>query len=254
MADNRSPMRMPEWITKRFQEYDFFPDFIAAVIRQWQSLIWGETVIAAIFVAVYALSSPPKWVLGIWLVIAMLIACYFAWRVDHVRLMRKFDVNELQIKHAVSADRSRSIWIQIIVNCLTDAPIENCHGHLLRVLHKFPADSGLDDSQWAETEMNESLKLNWSLTDVSSRLIPGVPARLNVFSIHEFHIGFFQPDVMPKPLYMFQAMSQQGRYRFELRISGTDCEPIDVAVEAERGDVWDKPIVKLIMRGEDEVK
>src|SRR5205807_1142570 len=106
------------------------------------------------------------------------------------------------------------------------------------------------DSQWHETEINEPLRLNWSLTDWSDRLVPGVRARLNVFSVHESHQYLWEPDVNPKPNYMFQEMSQDGSYRFEIRITGTDCEPVDIAVEGERGESWDKPILKLIKLGD----
>jgi len=233
---------------------NLLPDYFVALYEQWHTILWCAAPPSVAFFLWWSLGNPPSWITALWFAIVLFFAGYMVWQADHVRLVPKFSVPQFHIQHTPNLvdgrSTARSIWIQIEPECLTDAPVEECQGRIIRVLHKWPADSGIGDGGWEATEVNEPQALSWSLTGYAPiTLYPGVPQRLNIFWIHSDARQLLQPCVESVPLRAIEVLSQQGSFRFEVQLRGKDCTPVSVAVECERGNPWDKPNIKLITLG-----
>jgi hypothetical protein len=137
----------------------------------------------------------------------------------------------------------RSVWGQLRLRCLTDAPIEECAGHL-REVRRWSSES----QEWEETEMNESLRLGWSNGDAIHSPItlePENERRLNMFYIHSSrHIII--PTVYPLPVRWERVFDFDETLRFDITVRGKGCAPVNVLVQVRRGDPWDHPVVILL--------
>jgi hypothetical protein len=238
---------MPEWLLNWAKRYQLIPAYITALIRFWQTFLWGESVLAAGMIVYMAFFHPPAWVVATYFFFVMFVAGYLVWRADHARLLpqiaiKKFHLQRTPIHYMDQLTRMTAdcIYVQLEPSCLTDAPVEECRGHLLRVLHR------VDNGEWELTEMNEPCPMEWSHGDGSPvTLHPGVPRRLNVFRV-DSKDKIIIPLVIPLPLRAMRVFSQDGQFRFEIKLTAKDCQAVNVAIECERGETWDHPKVELI--------
>jgi hypothetical protein len=97
---------------------------------------------------------PPRWAVVGWFIFVLFLAGYYVWRANHIRMIPKFKI--LDVVHcqetATEQPEEMKLYVQIVPQCLTDAAVEKCRGHLLRV-HKRHTDDG----EWILTQMNEPL-------------------------------------------------------------------------------------------------
>jgi hypothetical protein len=246
------------WFLPHFRKFDLLPDYFRAIALQWQSILWGGSVIAVLFVILAAILSLPKWTIAVYFVAVLFVAGYYVWRADHIRLTPKLRVSEVAVKPATDTDElgkrcGQSIWVQLVPECLTEAAVERCEAHLIRVLHRYAPDSGIGDGRWDETEMDEPVPLGWSLVGFGPvTLHPGVPQRLNVCTLNDRERRFIRPCINPLPNHAFDVFTRSGQFRFVIRLTARDCAPVEVLLDFERGkDCWDKPSVELVTkRGE----
>jgi len=192
--------------------------------------------------------SPSKVLLLSYLLAVVFMAGYYLWRADHVRLMPKFKVEDVYIQPARN-ETGRSVWVQLGPKCLTEAPVEECSGRLLCILHKWPANSGIGNGEWEETSINEVQELGWSLEEGTAiTLYPGAEKRLNVFWLYSELPSKTtpQPCVNGVPHSAWEVLTQQGSFRFEVQLTAKDCKAQRVAVEYEPGENWDKPKINIV--------
>jgi len=198
-----------------------------------------------------ALGHPPRWLWAVYFVSVMFIAGYYAWRADHLRLMPKLRVSEffiLKTPNMTNTGRpsGESVWIQILPKPITDAPVSDCQGHLLRV-RCLNRNTG----KWETTAFNEPLPLGWSMAGHLPRTLhPGVDQRLNIFWVWSMEPKQFKPCVEIMPLRAVNIFDPKDRFRFDVRITAKDTEPLDVTLEAAYTDEWDKPELKLLSSGQ----
>ena len=160
------------------------------------------------------------------------------------RLVPKFAVKQYEILPTpttqVNVNRT---YVQVVPKCLTDAPVHGCQGHLLRVYRK----SG-DEENWQPTAMKEPLALGWSTKDTSPlTLQPGIDQRLNVCFRDNHPTAKLIPATSDfTPLLWGTIPNPAGIFRFEIRVTASDCPSVDISVDVtfDRCE-WDKPIVKL---------
>lgn len=126
------------------------------------------------FLIWWALGAPTNHALIVVFVTAMFMAGYYAWRADHMRLQPKFKVERViaQITET-EASGTTAMYLQVLPECLTDAPVKECHGRLLLV-------SQLNGhGEWVPTQMNSPLKLGWDYYGYEPLTIePGIGQRL----------------------------------------------------------------------------
>jgi hypothetical protein len=232
------------WLKTRVETFFLLPEYGKATARQWMNILFGETVVGAIFLIWWAISNPKNPPLILIFVAAMLVAGYFAWRADHVRLMPKLAVQDVCIQETPTNTKERRVFVQILPKCLTDAPVRKCQGHLLRVYRQLG-----NDPAWELTEMNEPLDLEWSYYGNTPRdLQPKIDQRLNICFWSDKYDGKYNimhPAVFPVPQLASSVFLHVGPFKFDVRITAEDCAPVDLAVVVAMTDSWNKPIVEL---------
>jgi hypothetical protein len=202
---------------------------------------WGAGVIGVICTALTLYYAPSRWILGWVVAFVFLIAGYYTWRPLHVRLTPKFKVDKItaQLTPTNIVDDEK-IYLQVVPECLSDAPVEGCHGTLLLVSTWNPATN-----RWIPTQMNAPLKLGWDYYGHDPlTLEPGIPQRLCVCFWGRGTA--IMPTVHPLPskwLYMLGP----GPFKFDIRMRAKDCSPVDFSVTVNLlGRKWDDPEYELI--------
>jgi hypothetical protein len=220
-----------------FRTSEFLPEYLQAIAKEWTNILFGESILAVIFLLWWALGSPP---LGLIFTSGFILAGYFAWLGTHddlmecrARLSPKFRVRQTIVQPTPTnfANESR-VYVQIIPECLTDAPVSECRGTLLRVLR-------MEGSEWVLTAADEPLELTWSISDSTlPRMInPGILTRLNLVWVSNLQqqINLAADRIPFRFLGVFQ---RQEIFRFDVRFTASDCAPVDVSVAVEVGQQW----------------
>ncbi|MGA7380739.1 MAG: hypothetical protein WBX03_07795, partial [Terriglobales bacterium] len=207
-------------------------------------MFWGPTVFGIIF-SIATLCYPP---LKLWFLTYLLTLFfttgYFLWKGDYVRLQPRFRVSKIIAQRTeTEASDVTSIFLQVLPECLTDAPVEDCHARLLLVSR--PDGYG----KWIPTEMNSPLKLGWDYHDYEPLTIePGIGQRLNV-CWWDNHATAIIPTVNPMPS-KWRTIIGPGPFKFDIRMTGKDCAPVDFSVTINLlGRKWDDPEYALIQGG-----
>jgi hypothetical protein len=231
-----------------FKTFDLLPGYFKAVYVQWHEVLWGATVPAVIFFLWWSIGLPPtKAVVG-WFVCALFLAGYYLWRADHVRLMPKFAVRGVKYQPTPTMNpktgqhTGTSVYVQLLLKCLTEASVEDCAGHL-KAIHRWSEEK----QKWEETDLNESVRLGWSHGDERHSPItlePDIERRLNVFFVHSSQ-NLIVPIVYPLPLRWESVFNVDDTFRFDITVRGKDCGPVNLFMHVKCGDTWDKPLTEL---------
>jgi len=136
-----------------------------------------------------------------------------------------------------------NIFLQVLPECMTDAPVLECRARLLLVSQK----NGY--GKWVPTEMNSPLKLGWDYYGYDPLTIePGIGQRLNICWWDNRFTGIV-PTVDPMPS-KWRRIIGPGPFKFDVRMSAKDCSPIDFSVTINLlGRKWDDPEYELIQGG-----
>jgi len=153
-------------------------EYWAAVRNHAWEILWGAGVIGIPLTILTLYYAPARWLLGFAVAWAILVAGYYAWRSDHLRLIPSLEVRKL-FKQPNPTPVGSSIFIQIEPRCLTESPVYECEGKLVKV------DIWKTD-HWEESEWNEPAILGWSQEKEYKPITiePGIPRRLNIFFVH----------------------------------------------------------------------
>jgi hypothetical protein len=234
--------RIRTWLRARLEAFALLPEYGKATAKQWMNILFGETVLGVIFLIWWALANPKNPPLILIFVAAVIIAGYFVWRADHIRLIPKFAVTELVIQPTETEANSMNLFLQIIPECLNDAPVYECRGQLLRVCKRHS-----DSDEWVVTGMNAPLFLGWDYYGIIPfTLEPGIKRRLNVCWWNDSAM-FIIPAVEPLPSKFKTVFNSTGTFKFDIRLTARDCLPVDVSVTVNLdARLWDKPTVSLI--------
>lgn len=226
------------WLGRQFQKFEQFPAYGNAISKEWMSILFGEGVLAVIFLIWWALGTPP---LVLIFVAAVLVAGYYAWRAIYVNSIPKFAVRRFLVTETptIYSGEMRK-YVHLVPECLTDAPVHECQGFLLRVLKK-------SEEKWIATAADEPLDLTWSIQDRAEprTLQPGVLTRLNLLYISNYHCRL-SPCTPHLPYRFTPVFDTAGAFRFDVRFTARDCPPVDVAVEIHTVEAQDTISVQLL--------
>jgi hypothetical protein len=216
-----------------FRTLRLVPQYLGAIAKEWTNLLFGEGVLAVVFLIWWALGSPP---LVLIFLSAALVAGYYAWRPLYLRLTPKLKLEQIQVTPTPSTG-DPMVVIHVIPECLTDVPVEACRGHLLRVWRG-------KGNVWEPTAMDEPLDLNWSIYDDPNPrpLFPGVPTRLNLCGMSRRGIGLMSSRLLMRWGDIF---SEGIVFRFDVRVTANDCPPVDAFVTVGKGPAWNQPRVSI---------
>lgn len=223
------------------------PDYFRAIAKQFNNILFGETLVGIVFLLWWALAGPSNTKLIVVFVVAVLVAGYYAWRADHVRLIPRFRIEGFHLQPTPTLDPStqkswKTLYVQIQPRCCSELPITGCSGHLLRV------DMWVV-GQWTNTGMNEALLLEWSNgSDKPITLYPGAENRLNVFLVHEINsiVNPCVPHGLPlRAVDAFRDAQKGDKFRFDVKITAENSVSVDASLEATLSDHPLHPSVEL---------
>jgi hypothetical protein len=225
-------------------DWRFIREYWLAVWNHAWEIFWGAGLIGVAF-TIYTLYYSPPWALLGWAVaLGFLVAGYAAWRSDHVRLIPKFSVMTLCPPNETDTNvpSVTNLFVQIIPECLTDAPVHGCRARLLQVSKRFE-----ESENWRVTSMDSPLFLDWDY--YGSReftLESGIRQRLNVCRWSN-QLRMIIPCVDPLPSKFRNIFNDFETFKFDIRFTATDCEPVDVSVFVSlRNRQWNNPQISLI--------
>jgi hypothetical protein len=249
--EKRSQFR--DWTKARRRDLSltFLPEYFTKVATTWQGILWGGGVIFVAWGINFMVSSQRSWITWTAILTALLMAGYYVWREDYIRLIPKLTVLD-KIEYHLSPtqpDGGMSVWIQLLPKCLTEADIEECLAWLreVRVWSQ-------EDQKWKSTHMNQTLPLGWSFADEKHSPITlqsGNEKRLNVLMVHSSN-KIIIPQTFPKPLVWTTSIyNNTDTFLLDITIRGKNCPPVDRYMTVKVGAEWDKPIVKFISKPDD---
>jgi hypothetical protein len=208
-------------------------DYWRAVREHAWETFWGAGVLGVVFTA-YTLYYPPARPYIPWAVAwAILVAGYFIWRADHVRLLPKMTLGPLDTalyaRTGVANQKRR--YVQVIVACATEGPLEICRGQLLRI-------SEWVDGKWEATHISETLDLLWSYVDEPTVTVEhGAPRRLDLLFVENTSRDIVLWTRMR--IKLASASAPTARFKFDVRVAAKDCPPKYISIKVTFGDHWD---------------
>ena len=235
--------RLYRWFLKRIRELDLLPEYFEAVGHHWQNVLWGASMPFVAWGLWTLLGNPPHWVNVMAVLVGVFLAAYYVWRTDHERFLPRLDIannpriQATPVMTSMGYDtHEQLVYLQIVRKCVTDSPVNQCQGYLLRV-------STVVEEEWEETALNETLPLEWSLRkEPALTLYPGIEQRLNVcFWGSEKGIT---PATTTLPLRWHSIVNCSGIFKFDIRVISADSAPVDafVVVTLDNRE-WGDPLV-----------
>jgi hypothetical protein len=227
-----------KFLKAHYRGYDFLPDYIRSIKYAGWDVIWAPLLPSLLYWLLWFRPNPPSWWItlfyAVWVVI---VAGYFLWRPNHIRLIPKLGVGEVSMVYTGTGvpDHKRR-YVQVLIKCETEAPIENCRGQLRRI-SKWTHDSDGNDGKWETTHINETLDLLWSFVDEPTLTLEhGAPRRLNIFFVENTSRNM----VIWTRMRVGLASAPSDRFKFDIRVAGDECTPKYFSVEVAIGDQWNE--------------
>ncbi len=219
------------WLKSRAKTFGFILEYFKAMRRQFVDVFWGAGVPFLAY-AIYSLfASPPGWVNWVAIFLAEFLAGYFLWRSYHVRLIPKLAPGSIETMYSNPKGPSvaeKRLYCQVVVNCATECPLQNCRGKLLGA-SKWSGD------KWEPTRIVESMDLLWSFVDGPTLLLEhGAAQRLNVFYVENTSKNLFTWTRIPVRL----AYSAADILRFHVRVVADNCPAAYIYIKVKFGDLW----------------
>jgi len=161
------------------RSFNLFRDYLQAAGQHWQQVLGGASVPFLIWGIWFIVGNPPAWINWTVVLVALLIAGYYVWRADHVRLIPKLKIGGTRFQDTPVTFGGMVVdhrtFVQLVPECLTESPVYECVGYLQRV------DKRVGQDQWEETALDRNLVLNWG--DDKVELHPKSEKPLNLFFI-----------------------------------------------------------------------
>ena len=228
------------WLVKRLRTFDYLWDYITAFYTSFLDIVWGELVVGILWAVpflawglVTQFVSIPSWLNWTAIFAAFLVAGYYVWRVDHMRLQPKLEVGKVtpqrwehQLGKAVAyyffvINKSAAISINEIEVRLVEIepPVQNTHWIPAHLFQKNDNEPG---------PRKTTFKLNPG-DEKAIDLVAGIEGN-NTIEVRHI-VDNISHDI------------PTGTYRFKVRITAENTLPVFV---------WFRVETKLNHRGESE--
>lgn len=246
---------MSSWLKRLFSKYDLLGEYFATLRTTWIDVAFGAGIPALIFLIFWSLGTDiPRWAIVLFFFWAFFTAGYHNWRVDYVRLIPKLELGGIrviktpttQIIGPVTRPGPDRVLAQILVKALTEVPIENCRGQLLRVWKWSDKAKG-----WKKTDVDEPQDLLWSIVDNPVRTIE-VDRQLNLFHIDDLPQLAIVPEVQSLPNRMaavFTGSEASAVFKFDISVTGKDSPRVETSFTVQMGTNWDAPNIARLHSG-----
>jgi hypothetical protein len=166
-------------LLQRLKTFSLFWEYLRAASQHWQEILGGTSLPLLIWTVWFVVGNPPTWINWTVVLLTVLIAGYFVWRADHIRLMPKLKISgttfqDTPVTRSGVIDDRRT-FVQLLPECLTESPVYECVAYLQRI------ERQIGENQWEEIALDKNLVLGWSEEKVE--LHPEAEKPLNVFFI-----------------------------------------------------------------------
>lgn len=221
---------------RRFKEglqWDLLRDYWRTIREHAWETLWGTSVVGIAFVFYTLYRAPSLRFLG-WVVAwIILVAGYNAWRPYHLRLTPKLEIASVHtVETPTNTPPVRRKFVQALVKCAAEIPLDNCRAQLLRV-YKWA------NGEWQPTAFDESVDLLWSNIDMPSvTLEPGNDRRFNLFFVDNSTriISVFAERISMR---MSLISTPSDIFKFDVRVSANNAPPKYISVKVTFQQNWD---------------
>jgi hypothetical protein len=203
-----------------------FGVYLRAVADHWNEYFWDAFAPISPIVFWWMFGSPPVWLVALAVVWALLVAGYYTWRTDHLRLMPKLGLGnpswQIHVANTDTGDPAR--FIQLVPICLSEERVEDCMAHLQRIM-RWDNTTNV----WVPTQFDHAVPLRWSFSDAKPHeLRPGVHERINLLWVdRDYRQGL---ETVPRSLAEVNAL--QGEYhRYDIRLTAANSPAVDVSLK-----------------------
>jgi hypothetical protein len=164
-------------IWQRLRIFNLFREYLRAIGQHWQEILGSASVPLLIWTVWFIVGNPPSWINWTFIVLTMLVAGYFVWRADHIRLIPKLKIAGTGFQDTPVVCDGRVVdhrtFVQLLPECLTESPVYECVGYLQRI------EKRVGQNEWEAIALDRNLVLGWS--EENLELHPRVEKPLNVF-------------------------------------------------------------------------
>jgi hypothetical protein len=239
------------WATVRAATLDLLSTYFAEIRKRWVDIFWGASLPFLALVLWWCLGQPPMWLTITVIAWGFLIAGYYAWREDHLRLIPTirltFENREPFVQTTPTQIRGHPlappgsgpdrVYIRVFPQCSTR--VRDCTPYLLAIYRE-------ENGAWVPTPMNEPCLLTWANRPPVERLDiePGIGPYVDVCYIEQGS-DQINPCMLVRPARTLNAFHRLSTYRFDVKVTNGD--PIHLCVRGMRaGQRWDRPEVEIV--------
>lgn len=234
LKNNGAWSKIPGWIGS----FRYFPAYLKAICREWQAILWGESILGAIITTIsFLVGNTPLFVI---FSIAVVLAGFYAWCAEYRKSLPVFSISGFTFQR----ERTQSgevLYIQLLPKCLGQLPVLGCKAYLIRILKKDNAAS-----PWKETTQNEVCQLKWSASNQEQIVLePRAERRIDVCISSEKDLRIF-PAVFFLHNRSLNDLVMPGIFSFDIKVVCDGGSSVFVSLEVDfTGREWNKPACKL---------
>jgi hypothetical protein len=198
------------WLKTRLGTFSLLPEYGKATAKQWMNILFGETVVGAIFLVWWALANPKNPPLIAAFVVAVIVAGYFVWRADHVRLEKKIEVTQAR-KHTWDREGREGIQYYFgIVNKSEALTINRVRAQLMQMIPEIASIS------WLPITLHQQ---HDNLAAQTFDLHPSEPKNIDLLTGINGEKYFNVSHIVLGPR---AVVTITGRHRLKIMITGAD--------------------------------
>src|ERR1700733_3028951 len=204
--------QISQWFGRRFQTFDRLPQYFTAAASQMQNILWGALLPFLAWGIWFIVSNPPTWVNVTAVGLALVMAGYYVWRADHVRLEQKNEVTEVR-RH--TWDREGHLGVQYyfwIVNKKEAITIRQVRAQLVQMIPEIETVSWLPITLHQQHDNTQPAAQTFDLN-------PSEPKNIDLLTGIDGATYFNVSHIVPS---VNAAVQITGRHRLKIMITGND--------------------------------
>src|SRR5271156_186788 len=143
------------WLVKQFKTLDLLLTYLQAVYKAWGDYLFEALLVSPIIIWWFVASppgipSPPVYLVIAAFAWAFLVVTYYTWRKERIRLIPQIELQEIRQQKAPGKGGETRTYVQLVLRCATEAPLEDCKGRLVDVWE-------WSGNTWKQIEPNQPL-------------------------------------------------------------------------------------------------
>ncbi len=228
-------------LTEHFKKLAELPDYLSSVKRQWVDVAWGVGMPAVAFIVLWSLEViKDKRTIAYFFLWALLVAGYYVWRADHIRL-----VPRVRFEGFASDFTPSEVDVQVTLACTTESVVHDCMVYVVKICKR-------DGDTWVDLLENNALPVDWTSPSAKFDLMPGIIKRVSFARIVSNGLLLVcSRDVSSRlTAVLQQSLVDRGSVlRIDLRAASPDCPHADMSLRFEAAERWFEPLITRLDEG-----